>query len=241
MKKNKKFQKKGSSSLNKLSLFQKSDGKFQKRCPLSLKNAPIIDYKNINLLKKYISDNGKIISSKITSVSFNKQKKLTKEIKKAKILGLIQMEIILLENIINLGNIGDRVNVKDGYGRNYLLKQGKALRFNKENQDFVNKKKDELNKKNNELKKKFVDISTLVNKKTFTFFKESKENGDLYGSIKPKEITNLIKEKVNADVSPSQIILKEDLNKIGVFKVVINFHSEVKAVISIKIDKIQSK
>ena len=89
MKKNKKFQKKGSSSLNKLSLFQKSDGKFQKKCPLSLKNAPIIDYKNINLLKKYISDNGKIISSKITSVSFNKQKKLTKEIKKAKILGLV--------------------------------------------------------------------------------------------------------------------------------------------------------
>ena len=151
------------------------------------------------------------------------------------------MEIILLENIINLGNIGDKVNVKDGYGRNYLLKQGKALRFNKENQDFVNKKKDELNKKNNELKKKFIDISMLVNKKTFTFFKESKENGDLYGSIKPKEITNLIKEKVNADVSPSQIILKEDLNKIGVYKVAINFHSEVKADISIKIDKIQSK
>ncbi len=151
------------------------------------------------------------------------------------------MEIILLENIINLGNIGDKVSVKDGYGRNYLLKQGKALRFNKENQDFVNKKKDELNKKNNELKKKFIDISMLVNKKTFTFFKESKENGDLYGSIKPKEITNLIKEKVNADVSPSQIILKEDLNKIGVYKVVINFHSEVKADISIKIDKIQSK
>ena len=151
------------------------------------------------------------------------------------------MEIILLEYIINLGNIGDKVSVKDGYGRNYLLKQGKALRFNKENQDFVNKKKDELNKKNNELKKKFIDISMLINKKTFTFFKESKENGDLYGSIKPKEITNLIKEKVNADVSPSQIILKEDLNKIGVYKVVINFHSEVKADISIKIDKIQSK
>ena len=151
------------------------------------------------------------------------------------------MEIILLENIINLGNIGDKVSVKDGYGRNYLLKQGKALRFNKENQDFVNKKKDELNKKNNELNKKFIDISMLINKKIFTFFKESKENGDLYGSIKPKEITNLIKEKVNADVSPSQIILKEDLNKIGVYKVVINFHSEVKADISIKIDKIQSK
>ena len=87
--KNKKFQKKGSSSLNKLSLFQKTDGKFSKKCPLSIKNAPIVDYKNISLLKKYITDNGKIISSKITSVSFNKQKKLTREIKKAKILGLL--------------------------------------------------------------------------------------------------------------------------------------------------------
>ena len=88
-KRNKKFQKRGSNSLNKLSLFQKNDGKFSKRCPLSIKNAPIIDYKNIPLLKKYVSDNGKIISSKITSVSFGKQKKLTKEIKKAKVLGLI--------------------------------------------------------------------------------------------------------------------------------------------------------
>ena len=87
--KNNKFKKKGSNSLNKLSLFQKNDGKFSRSCPLSIKNAPIIDYKNINLLKKYMSDNGKIMSSKITSVSFNKQKKLTKEIKKAKILGLI--------------------------------------------------------------------------------------------------------------------------------------------------------
>ena len=87
--KNKKFQKKGSNSLNKLSLFQKNDGKFSKKCPFSVKDAPIIDYKNINLLRKYISDNGKIISSKITSVSFGKQKKLTKEIKKAKILGLL--------------------------------------------------------------------------------------------------------------------------------------------------------
>ena len=71
--KNKKFQKKGTSSLNKLSLFQKSDSKFSKKCPLSSKNAPVVDYKNINLLKKYVSDNGKIISTKITSVSFGKQ------------------------------------------------------------------------------------------------------------------------------------------------------------------------
>ena len=151
------------------------------------------------------------------------------------------MDIILLENILNLGNIGDKVTVKNGYGRNFLLKQGKALRFNKDNQDFVNKKKDELNKKNNEIKNKLKEIAKLVNNKTLVFNKESKENGELYGAIKPKEITNLIKEKTNADVSPSQIILKDELNKIGLFKIEISFHSEVKAHISIKIDKIQSK
>ena len=151
------------------------------------------------------------------------------------------MEIILLENIPNLGVIGDKVKVKDGYGRNFLLKRGKALRFNVENQEFVNKKKDELNKKNTETKNKFKEIAKIVNNKTFTFVKESKENGELYGAIKPKEITNLIKEKSNAEVSASQIILKDTLNKIGVFKADINFYSEVKANILIKIEKIQSK
>ena len=87
--KNKKFLKKKTNSLNKLSLFQRNDNKFSKKCPLSIKNAPVIDYKNVNLLKKYITDNGKIISSKISSVSYGKQKKLSREIKKAKILALI--------------------------------------------------------------------------------------------------------------------------------------------------------
>ena len=87
--KGKKFKKRSTNSLNKLSLFQKSDGKFNKSCPLSVKDAPVIDYKNISLLKKYVSENNKILSSKITSVSSGKKKKLTKEIKKAKILGLI--------------------------------------------------------------------------------------------------------------------------------------------------------
>ena len=83
------------------------------------------------------------------------------------------MEVILLENILNLGNIGDKVSVKR-FWRNFLLKQGKALRFNKENLELVNKKKDELNKKNNEIKIKFKEIAKLINNKTFTFNKESK-------------------------------------------------------------------
>ena len=151
------------------------------------------------------------------------------------------MNIILLENIINLGKIGDKVKVKDGFGRNFLLRYGKALRYSKENQALFDKKEGELKKKNTELKNKFIEIAKAVNNKTFIFNRESKENGELYGSIKPKEITNLIKENLKIDVNPSQILLKDELNKIGTFKAHLNFHVEVKASVFIKIDKIQSK
>jgi small subunit ribosomal protein S18 len=87
--KNNKFNKKPQNPLNKLSLFQKSDYRFSKKCPLSIKDAPVIDYKNVKLLKRYVSDTDKIMPSRITSVSQNKQRRLTSEIKKAKILGLI--------------------------------------------------------------------------------------------------------------------------------------------------------
>ncbi len=150
------------------------------------------------------------------------------------------MEIILLENILNLGKIGDKVKVKNGYGRNFLLKTGKALRFSKENLDLVAKKKDELNKKNFELKSKLKETAKQINNKSFEFNKESKENGELYGSIKPKEIASTIMKKMNLEVKPSQIVLKNELNTIGAFKVDINFHAEVKAQITIKIEKIQS-
>ena len=86
---NKKFTKRPQNPLNKLSLFQKSDSRFSKKCPLSVKDAPVIDYKNIKLLRRYVSDTDKIMPTRITSVSQNKQRKLTSEIKKAKILGLI--------------------------------------------------------------------------------------------------------------------------------------------------------
>ena len=87
--KNKKFNKRSQNPLNKLSLFQRSESKFLRKCPLSVKDAPIIDYKNIELLKRYISDTNKVLPSRITSVSQGKQKKLTSAIKKAKILGLV--------------------------------------------------------------------------------------------------------------------------------------------------------
>ena len=150
------------------------------------------------------------------------------------------MDIILLENVINLGNIGDKVTVKNGYGRNFLLKFGKAIRFNKENEQLVIKKKAELNKKNTEIKNQFIKTAKLIENVEIVFNKECKENGELYGSIKPREITNLIKQKVNADISPSQIVLKVDLNKIGSYKAIVNLHSEVQTTFIIKIDKIKS-
>ena len=86
--KNKKFQKKNN-SLNRLSLFQKNDGNFSKRCPLSIKNAPIVDYKNINLLRRYMTEKGKILPSRVTQVSTKKQKELSAAIKRARFLALL--------------------------------------------------------------------------------------------------------------------------------------------------------
>ena len=147
------------------------------------------------------------------------------------------MQVILLENISKLGKIGDQVNVKNGFGRNYLLKFNKALRVNKENIDYVNKKKDELTKKNNELKRKFKEIASIINNKKINFTKESKDNGELYASLKPREIASQINKNFKTDVAPSQIVLKEDLNKIGSFKIQLDLFSEVSAKLIIEINK----
>ncbi|MDC0473293.1 50S ribosomal protein L9 [Pelagibacteraceae bacterium] len=147
------------------------------------------------------------------------------------------MQIILLENIIKLGKIGDLVEVKNGYGRNFLLKKGKALRASKENIETVNKKKDELNKKNNELKKEFKEKAEKINNKALTFSKEAKDSGDLFGSVKPKEISNAFIEQLKTEINPSQIELKQEIDKVGKYKVKINFHAEVSATINITINK----
>tara|TARA_Y100000590_G_C15589280_1_gene965382 strand:+ start:37 stop:492 length:456 start_codon:yes stop_codon:yes gene_type:complete len=147
------------------------------------------------------------------------------------------MQLILLENIIKLGKIGDQVEVKNGYGRNFLLKKGKALRANKENIDFVKKKKDELNKKNTEIKLKFKEIAGKINNQKIKFNKESKENGDLYGSIKPKEVSSAFLKQLKVEINPSQIDLKQELNKIGKYNISVNLHSEVTANVIINIEK----
>ena len=150
------------------------------------------------------------------------------------------MQVILLENILKLGKIGDQVEVKNGFGRNYLLRKGKALRASKENIDFVNNKKTELNRKNEESKKQFKEISDKISGKTLKFNKESKENGELYGSIKPKEVSNAFRDILKVEINPSQIDLRQEITQVGKYKININLHAEVTVNINLQVDKIDS-
>jgi len=147
------------------------------------------------------------------------------------------MEIVLLENIKNLGNIGDVVNVKRGHGRNFLVKYGKALIASKENIDIVNKKKAKLNEKNISLKKEAKKIFDIVNKKSYKFQKRAKDNNELYGSIKPKEICTNIENIDKVEIKPSQIDLGKEINKIGSYEAKINLHAEILASIHIEVVK----
>ena len=151
------------------------------------------------------------------------------------------MEIVLLENIKNLGNIGDVVSVKRGHGRNFLIKYGKALKASKLNIDLVNKKKEELNQKNITLKKNAKKIYDIINKKNYKFLKRVKDNNELYGSIKPKEISKTIDNIDNIEIKPSQIDLGKEMNKIGTYEAKINLHTEVQAVIHIEVVKQEEK
>ena len=149
------------------------------------------------------------------------------------------MEVVLLENIKNLGQIGDVVKVKRGHGRNFLIKYGKALKASKENIDFVNKKKIELNEKNVELKRSAKKIYDIINLKKYKFTKRAKENNELYGSIKPKELSKTINETHSIEIKPSQIDLNKEINATGEYEAKINLHAEIQAIIHIQVVKIE--
>jgi len=151
------------------------------------------------------------------------------------------MEVVLLENIKNLGQIGDIVKVKRGHGRNFLIKFGKAMKASKENIELVNKKKTELNEKNLELKKNAKKIFDVVNHSKYKFSKMSKENGELYGSIKPLELSKAIEDANKIKIKPSQIDLNKEIKKIGFYEAAINLHAEVQAKIHIEVVKTESK
>ena len=147
------------------------------------------------------------------------------------------MDVVLLENIKNLGKIGDVVNVKRGHGRNFLIKYGKALKASKVNIDLVNKKKEKLNEKNISVKKDAKKIFDIINKKNYKFAKRAKDNNELYGSIKPRELSKTIESLDKIEIKPSQFDLDKEINKIGSYEAKINLHAEVQAKIHIEVVK----
>ncbi len=145
------------------------------------------------------------------------------------------MKVILLENLKKIGSIGEVIDVKRGFARNFLIANKKALYASKENIKQVEKIKSELSKKDNEKKQEAKTISEKINKKEYSVKKLSTENKELYGSVKPTEISKLIFEKSKIEIKPSMIQPIKEIKSLGKFKVKINLHSEVDAEITIDV------
>ena len=145
------------------------------------------------------------------------------------------MKVILLENLAKIGSIGEIIDVKRGFGRNYLISNKKALYASKENIKEVEKIKIELNKKDQEKKRNAKHIYESLKNKVYEVKRLTTENNDLYGSIKPTEISKIINQTDRVDVKPSLIQPLNEIKSLGTFKVRINLHSEVQAEIKIKV------
>ena len=145
------------------------------------------------------------------------------------------MKVILLENVKRVGSIGEVIEVKRGYARNFLIANKKALYASKENISEVEKIKIDLSKKDSEKKKEAAKISEQINGKEYLVQKLSTENNELYGSVKPTEIAKLIKEENKIDVKPAMIQPVEEIKSLGKFKVKVSLHSEVDAEITINV------
>ena len=145
------------------------------------------------------------------------------------------MKVILLENVKRIGSIGEVIDVKRGYARNFLIANKKALYASKDNILEVEKIKNELSKKDSENKKEAQSISEKIKNKEFIVYKLSTENNELYGSVKPTEISKLIKEENKIDITPSMIQPVFEIKSLGKFKVKITLHSEVDVEISINV------
>ena len=145
------------------------------------------------------------------------------------------MKVILLENVKRIGSIGEVIDVKRGYARNFLIANKKALYASKDNIKEVEKLKNELAKKDNEKKSEAKKISEKIDKREYLIKKLSTENNELYGSVKPTEISKLINEKDKIDIKPSMIQPIQEIKSLGKFKVKISLHSEVDAEITIDV------
>ena len=150
------------------------------------------------------------------------------------------MKVILLENLKRIGSIGEVIDVKRGFARNYLIANKKALYASKENIKQVEKIKSDLSKKDDEKKQNAKKISEKINKEEYNVSKLCTENKELYGSVKPTEISKIIYEKSQIEIKPSMIQPVKEIKSIGKFKVKVYLHSEVEAEITIIVNSAET-
>src|SRR3569833_2379839 len=211
----------------------------RKSCPFSGKNAPKIDFKDVRLLQGFMSERGKIVPSRITADSAKKQRELSQAIKRARQIGLLPyivkkgartMQNILLERVECLGTIGDVVNVRDGYARNYLLPQKKALRANDNNRKVFEANRERLEKENAERRGEAEKAGEKVDGTELVLIRSASNSGQLYGSVSVRDIVAALEEKGHK-ISKSQVILEHPIKTIGMFNVRVALHPEVSVIV----------
>ena len=136
------------------------------------------------------------------------------------------MEVILLEKVGKLGHLGDKVSVKDGYARNFLIPTGKALRVTKANLEMFEAKKAELAKKSEEAKKSAEAISAKIKGKSFVVIRQAGDTGHLYGSVSTRDLSAVFKT-AGADVDYTKITIDTPIKEIGIYNVKVALHPEV--------------
>ena len=201
----------------------------------------VFDYKDINSLKKFISEKGKIMPRRLSYISIKKQKDLSNAIKRARYLSLLpytgkQMQIILLETLNKLGKAGDTVVVKDGYAKNFLIPQKKAIIANKKNKEDLRTRMDQINKNNEEKIKEGEAFKSKLDNKKISIYVEANENGNLFGNLNNKIILDEIKSAFSISLNPDDILLGP-IRDLGEHEITIRLYGNISAKILLTINR----
>ena len=208
----------------------------RKSCPFSGPNAPKIDYKDVKLMQRFISERGKIVPSRITAVSTKKQRELAQAIKRARFLGppalrpslgaTDMLDVILLERVENLGQMGQVVKVRPGFARNFLLPQKKAMRATKENLAYFETQRAQLEAQNLTRKSEAEQVAEKLNGLKVVIIRQAGESGQLYGSVSARDLSDAV-TAAGFTITRGQVVLEKPIKTLGLFPLRVVLHPEV--------------